>query len=312
MPVVTTKFPASNIDEQNKPLIAPQAPGAANPKSIPYEQQGQLTPIVNAPKVTNTAQGNEQVMLSAQQQALNAQNKPNQTMGLVQQGVQGLLQNPLGYDKSKYQQNQLEQFDRNRSSAMKAFQQSTANVANTGVNAEKAYNYAMQGAQGRSDLQNTLAMEQATKEREAMLQALTAGQNVSQTQSGLDETAFNRLLNTRGQYEGERAQTSSNEQQMAVLDKTYGQEIAKMVMAQDWQGGQAALDREAAILAQSTDINAKNAFADKQNAFDMAKLNATQDWQGAQNKIQQNFQLALQSNDINATAENIQKQLDLG
>lgn len=316
MPIVTTNQPVKPVQPVQK-------------VNIPYEQPGQLTPI-SKPVVQNTEQGNELVMKTAQQSALDAQNKPNETMGLVQQGVQNLIKNPVGYDTKKYKQNQLEQFDRNRASSMKAFQQSIADVQNTGVNAEKAYNFAMQGAQGRSDLENKLAMEQAEKERSAMLNALTAGQDVSKTQSGLDETAFNRLLNTRSQYEGERSQTQGFQDNVALtnlgfdhatqlaaqqngfdlnkLNTQYGQDMAKMIAQNDWQGAQNSLARETQIAMQSNDINAQKAVQDKQFAFEMQKAKATQDWQGGQNALDRAAAIAKQNNDIQAQKDIQDKQ----
>jgi hypothetical protein len=95
------------------------------------------------------------------------------------------------------------------------------------------------------------------------------------------------------------------------MTKQFGLDMTKMIATQDWSGAQAQLDRDAAVAAQSKNIDAQKAAQDKQNAFDLQKLNITQDWQSAQNKIAQDFQAAAQKNDINATAANIQKQLDL-
>ncbi len=289
MPAVTTKNPIH--DDPNYKSVA-QVPGmaqASQPANIPYEQPDQLTPVVKPP-VSKTVQGNDTVIQTAQQSALAAQNKPNETMGLVQQGVQGLLKNPLGYDQKKYQQNQLEQYDRNRASAMKAYQQSTADVANTGVNAEKAYNFAMQGAQGRSDLENQLTMEQAAKEREAMLSAISAGQGVTQTQSGLDEAAFNRLIGARGAAEGERAQTAG-----------FGQDIQKMAIAQGYDLAKLdkAFGNEMAqmVAASNLDTAAKTTLMNLQDQIDTGRLLKTQDFEAIQNDIARQHQIALQKGD---------------
>jgi hypothetical protein len=313
MPVVTTKNPT--LEDPNKKINA-MAPGAqqqtiqqaSQPANIPYEQPNQLTPVIKppTPKVTNITQGNETVLQTAQQSALDAQNKPNETMGLVQQGVQGLLKNPLGYDKNAYINNQLEQFDRNRSNAMSAFQQSNADTSNTGLNLEKAYNYAMEGAQGRSDFENSQRMEQADKQRESMLSALTAGQNVSQTQSGLDEAAFNRLLNTRQAGEGERSQASSQEFQGTENEKNRVEAARQFDTQQEFnewatQGGW-----------DQNDINRawQSVETEKGRAFDWKTMLQTQGFQGTQSQLDRDLQTALQTNNIAATAANLQKQLD--
>jgi hypothetical protein len=309
MPVVTTKAP--------KPVDPNEAQSQA--PSLPYAQPNQLLNVVKPvqPKtttVTNTTQGNTAVMQTAQQEALNAQNKPNETMGLVQQGVQNLLKNPLGYDKNSYTQNQLEQYDRNRSNAMSAFQQSNADTSNTGLNLEKAYNYAMQGAQGRSDLENTQRMEQATKEREAMLSALTAGTNVSQTQSGLDEASYNRLLNARNAMEGERsqAQGQTNAKELQTLGHTqnletlgvqqgynkeletlgYNQDVQKMAIQNGYDLNKLDAtfghDKAMAILNGDISMNAQQA----QNEYDNTQRIATQAWQTGERLSTEDYQKA--------------------
>lgn len=253
-----------------------------------------------------TAQGNEAVMQAAQQKSL--QGQQGGTLSSVVASTQNLLKDPnMGKNFAQEKSLALEQQNRNMNQQLETLRQQTAPTAYTGQNLRDLTNVAMQNVQQRADTSRQIDIEQSKAQRENLISALAEGRSTAAQERGAFDQDIQNLLATRGAYEGEAGRA----QELSVLDKTYGQEIAKMVMAQDWEGGQAALDREAAILAQSTDINAKQAFQDKQNAFDMAKLNATQDWQGAQNKISQDLQLAMQSNDINAAAANIQKQLDL-
>jgi hypothetical protein len=261
MPVVTTITP--NIEDPNKQpkAVAPGAPQPVNEQTtIPYAQPNQLTPVIKPSQPAN----NDTVLQTAQQLAVDAQNKPNETMGLVQSAVQKTLTNPLGYDKNAYINNQLEQFDRNRSNAMSSFQQSNADTSNTGMNLEKAYNYAMEGAQGRSDLENTQRMEQATKEREAMLAAIGVGNETVQNQSALDEAAFNRLSTARGMAEGERSQTQGQANSIELQNLGYDQDVQKMALSNGYD--LAKLDKE-----YGHDIT----MAAVNQGYDLEKLDAT-------------------------------------
>jgi hypothetical protein len=320
MPVVTTKAPkpvdpnAAQAQAPGGPAPVPQAP------SLPYAQPNQLLNVVKPaqPKpttVTNTIQGNTAVMQTAQQEALNAQNKPNETMGLVQQGVQGILKNPLGYDKDKYVQNQLEQFDRNRSNAMSAFQQSNADTSNTGLNLEKAYNYAMEGAQGRSDLENAQRMEQATKEREAMLSALGMGNQTVQNQSALDEAAFNRLSTARNMAEGERsqAQGQENAKELQTLGHTQNLETLGVQQGYDMQKLEKTFGNEMArMVSQSNlDTQSKTTLMELQEKIDTKQLLTTQDFSAAQKDLDRQLEIAKQNNDATNTANLTKLKADL-
>jgi len=299
MPVVTTKYPNQTEEERQ-----PQQAAVPSSPNLPYAQEGQLLNVVKPPRPaapTAAATGGNTVLATAQQSAVNAQNQPNQTMGLVQQGVQKILQNPLGYDPKKYQQNQLEQYDRNRASAMAGYQQANADVMNTGINREKAYNYAMQGAQGRSDLENQVAMEQATKEREAMLAALGAGGEAVRTQSGLDEAAFNRLIAARGAGEGERGQMAEQTFSDYLNTKGYNQDIQKMAIVNGYDLNK--LDKTfgydiAKMTTQSNlDNESKTALMNLQDKIDTGQINLKQSYDSVQKELDRQHDIAIQKGD---------------
>lgn len=306
MPVVTTKAPkvvdpnATAVQAPGAVAAAPQAP------SLPYAQPNQLLNVVKpaTPEVTVATQGGNAVLQTAQQGALDAQNKPNETMGLVQQGVQTALKNPLGYDKNAYTQNQLEQYDRNRASAMLANQQANADVSNTGLNLDKAYNYAMQGAQGRSDLENKTTMEQATAEREAMLAAIGAGNSTVQTQSGLDEAAFNRLSTVRSMGEGERSQTQGQSDNVALsnLGFDHTTQLAAQQQGYDLTKLSASFGNDMAkmIASSNLDTQSKSTLMELQDKIDTKQLLTTEDFTKTQNDIDRQLKLAMQTNDANS------------
>jgi hypothetical protein len=220
----------------------PAVTSLKNPKPIanaPYVQEDgksllqPIKPIVPAnPTQADLSKGSNIVMGTAQNLAVQKAAQPSQTMGLVEQQTNKLLQQPELMPKG-YVQSQVGQYDRNRADQMKAFQQKYADTANTGATRESAYNFAMQGAQGRSDLQASLDFQKATTDRAAMLDALNLGQNVAKTGSGLDTESFNRLISARGAYEGERAQTAE-----------FGQAEKILGLTQAFTGTQADLDRQ--------------------------------------------------------------------
>jgi hypothetical protein len=309
------------VQVNNNDNIIPLTKTAANPATNGSQQQ-----------VTDPNQGNTAVLLQAQNSALNQQ--PNAITPLITQKTSQLLQDPnLGYDYTKQNANTLRDYDREQAQAMEAARQKLGSTSQSGELQNNFLQNQMQVSAGRSDLQSKNDQAAAAASQTNYINALAAGRA---TQAGNDASStaqIGNLATVRGMGEGERSQTTAisadqarldqiygqDVQKMAIangynmdtLDKTYGQDMAKLVANQDWQGGQAQLDREAAVVAQGTDINAKNAIQDKQNAFDMAKLNATQDWQGAQNKITQDFQTALQTNSQDAAMAQLQKQLDL-
>ena len=294
MPAVTTLQPTQPDQNQTQAQPAFQK----QTTQLPYtDNSGTLLPIVPKPKVQQNAtaadlqQGSNNVMAAAQRTALQKANQPDPTMGAVQMGVQELLKKPMGnnYDAQKVNQNQLEQYDRNRAQAMAAFQQQNADIANTGINREAAYNFAMQGAQGRSDLEGKQIAETAERERLALLDALKLGQSTAQTQSGLDTDAFNRLITARGAFEGERAQTSQ----------------------QDFAAGQGALDRAQQLLVQSNDQAGQQALATLQGKISAGQQATAQDFTAAQAALERQLKVAMQGNDLQAQKDIQAAQADL-
>jgi hypothetical protein len=311
MPAVTTK-------QTGNAVAAPKAPN----QTIPYEQPDQLTPVIKpfqGPQANSQLPGvnplpaasNQPILSAINQGALSAQNQQNPTMGLVQQNVQKVLKNPMGegYDPNKYMNNQLEQYDRNRGSAMLAFQQSNADISNTGAGREKAYNYAMQGAQGRSDLENKIQFDQGAAEREAMLKSLTAGSDVVKTQSGLDESAFNRLINAQGAAEGGLNRQSAEKMQATGFANTveleklgYDQDVQKMAIANGYD--LVKMDKTFGnemtklVTESNLDTASKTSLMTLQDAFDTGRLLKTQDFEAIQKDLDRQEKIALQNGDI--------------
>jgi hypothetical protein len=297
--------PATGLPKQKK--ASPQLPYLDNtgqnylplaPQATQTQQANQtFQPGMFTPQ--GLEQGNAQVMGAAQQAALNQGAPQSAIQAKAQQMTQEQMNNPgFGYNPATYKANAMSNFDLNRAGAVKAFKEENAPLAGSGTTQENLLKAMLAGNIDRSNLENQYDMQAVDRQKQDWIDALTQGRTQTGSDQAATKAAIDNLLGVRAGYEGERAQTTGNEQQMAVLDKTYGQDLAKMVASQDWQGGQNQLDREAAVLAQSTDINAKNAFADKQQAFDMAKLSATNDFTAVQADIDRRQAIALQGNDI--------------
>lgn len=255
---------------------------------LPYATNGNLLPIVkNAnqstpanPTQADLEQGNRNVMGTAQNVAQqSAAGSRTGTMGLVEAQTQGVLLNPMGpkYNPERQKQLQLEQFDRNRANAMAGMQQQTADVSNTGANLEKAYNFAMKGAQDRTDLEGKIDYEQNATERKAMIEALGLGQDVAKTQSGLDSEAVNRLINTRQGFEGERAQESEQ-----------GWKTSEREASQDWQTSERV--DNARITEHMKNVDAEIAKAAAAQNFEYQKY---------LEEVKGNLQLKMQTNEMN-------------
>jgi len=339
MPAVTTLNP-----QTQQPPLATNKNG--QPKTLPYGQDGQLMNVQTAPAPKpaqpqqpatqqSLQQGSNNVMQTAQNMAIQKANQPNQTMNIVEQGAQQLLQNPMGqgYNGQKYIDNQLQQADRTRANAMQAFQQQYADVGNTGANIEKAYNFAMQGAQERTDLQNKLQMQDVEARRKAQIEALNLGGEVAQQSTGLDSEAFDRLLGARSAFEGERAQTSDQafQKDESALGRAHeillqsndieGQKgieelkgkIAQglQVSAQDFEATQSGLDRnlQQALTAQNIDAVRQNLAT--QLEVDKWKVTQGMEFEGEQSAYARAHELAMQANDIGAAREALQKQIEL-
>ena len=339
MPAVTS---LTNQSQQNQTLNK-----SGQPKRMPYVQDGQLL-NVNPPNMNQQQakpptqqpnaqlqQGSNNVMAAAQNMAINKAQQPNQTMNMVEKQTQNLIQNPLGPNQNseKFVNNQLSQFDRNRANAMQGFQQQYADVGNTGANLEKAYNFAMQGAQDRTDLEYGLRRQEGDRQREAMLQALNLGGQVAQQKSGLDTEGFNRLINARGAFEGERAQTSDQQFQAGQSELGRAQQLMMQsndiegqkalatlqgkiqqglqLTEQDFQGVQASMDRQLQQALADKNIASQRNLLDSQLEVDKWKFSQGLKFEGEESAYSRAHELAMQNNDTVAAREALDKQLEL-
>ena len=327
-----TQLPYLDDTGKNYLPLVPQAQGAAAPQSQVAQPQTanqmhqqslnndkaalelkmqQANQTYQPGMFTNEqlAAGNQAVMGGAQNAALN-QGQGNQYLQQAGTMTGQQMANPdFGYNPVQYKGNALSNFDLNRAGAVKAYKEKNAPLGASGAVQENLLKTVLQGNVDRANLENQYDMAAVDRQKQDWIDAISQGRTQAESEQKYGTNAINNLLGVRGAYEGERAQTTGNEQQMAVLDKTFGQDMAKQINAQDWNGAQAALDREAAVVAQSTDINAKQAFQDKQNQFDLLRIQTTNDFTALQADLDRRQQTALQSNDINAQQSLAQLQI---
>lgn len=316
-PVSTTN--ADPMAEQNKQIKQQNAQNQQAWQSqqpmVEGNQQSNFIPLnKNAYNVQNqtmnTTQGNDAVLSKLQQTVLGQQQ--SQVMPLLQQQTSSYLQDPnLGYNPAANKQMQLEQYDRQASQAAEAARQQLGDTSQSGELKSDYLKTLLTNVQNRGDLSRKIDTEAATQNQTNLLNALAQGRAQVGTENETNTANINDLVAARGAAEGERSQDSANAQQMAVLDKTYGQDMAKLVATQNWTGAQNELDRQAAIAKQNNDIAAQQNIVKLQASLDMDKLKATQDWQSAQNDIQRAYESASQDKDIAAQSSIVDRQLAL-
>ncbi len=319
----------------------PTIPGAQQPAQpkpttqVPYNYPGTITPLaqskqyfnpwqqqtLGAPQqpqapaqpqpatVQSNQQGNEQVLQAAQQQALQGFQSP--TAALVNRRSDEYLMDPnLGNNPRQGTQAAIDAFNAQSAKGVESVRQSTATVANTGKGFGNLLDVVLNQNRERAGLKSDLETQAAEKERQNYLSALAEGRSTVGMQQGIQNQNLANLVQVRGAGEGERAQETAQTYDMAKLNTTFGQDMAKMVASQDWTGVQNQLDREAATAKQKGDIKAQKDIQTRQIAADMERLKTTQGFEGLQNELQQKLQLAMQSNDITAQKEIQARQLN--
>ena len=293
----------SAMPDQQKP--APQIPFMSNSS---MQAPMQLTPEAMKPptpptpqKVTDTKQGNEAVLKTAQETAINQRTSP--LSGLVQQRTQQYLQDPnLGYDPRANIQNQMDQYNADQSKAMEASRQQLANTSQSGELQNEFLKNALTVSQGRANLQSTLTQQAADTTQKNYLNALASGREGMTAQQGETTSQIGNLATVRGMAEGERAQTTgfqenveltkmgfSHEEQMAALNNGY--DLAKMEKAFGY-------DTAKMITASNLDTASKTELMKLQDSIDTGQLLKAQDFQAIQNNLDRQEKIALQKGDI--------------
>lgn len=269
----------SNIQVNNNDNIIPLTKTAANPATNGSQQPQQ--------NITDTTQGNTAVLLAAQNQAVNQ--APNSLTPQLTQKTSEYLQDPnLGFDYGGYNQNALEQYDRQQSQAMEAARQKLGTTSQSGELQNQFLQNQMTASAGRSDLEAKNDYAAAAAKQTNMVNALAQGRA---TQTGNDTSStsqINNLATVRGMGEGERAQTTGFQENVALTN--LGFDIATQEAAQ----------------THGYDLDTMS----KQFGNTMTQLMATQDFTGAQSELSREATAAIDANDTASVTANLQKQLD--
>jgi len=276
----------------NNDNIIPLTPAASNPASYPPTNttqpaaaQAPATPGTQT--ITDTAQGNDAVLLAAQNQAVNQGTNP--LTGLITQDTASYLQDPnLGFNYQKYNQSALEDYDRQQSAAMEAARTKLGATSQSGELQNQFLQNQMQSAAGHQDLavKNDYAAAQA--EQANMVAALAAGRAGQAGNDASSTSQINNDIAVRGAYEGERSQSAAFQDNVALTNLGF--------------------DHQTQLNAQQHGYDLET--MGKQFGNDMAKLMANNDFTGAQNQLNRDATAAIDANDTGATAANLQKQLD--
>ena len=149
---------------------------------------------VNQPQQPVTS---EQAVQASNQSALQINKQAQQgfaspTAQTTTQQAQKLLSDPnMGRDFAKEQATQLAQYDRNRAQSLEAARQGMAGSGGSTLNQNEHMRIALQGAEGRSDLENQLQSEAAQAQQSNLLAALAEGRATSQTEQDVYNTNIN-------------------------------------------------------------------------------------------------------------------------
>ena len=206
----------------NLPLQDPNNP--AQPLPVQPPAQIQTVKPVQAPQQPQTElqQASDKSFMQANQLAQQGFQSP--TAQVTSQKTQELLQNPnQGQNYQQYNQNRLEQFDRERADAMEAARQGLAGASGSSMAQTGLQELALKGIEGRADLQTDLDQTSAEQSYQNQLRALAEGRATTQMEQGISKQNIDALLQARQVSEPELERQFQGQQ--SAIDR--GLEIAK-------------------------------------------------------------------------------------
>lgn len=206
----------------NLPLQDPNNP--AQPLPVQPPAQIQTVKPVQAPQQPQTQlqQASDKSFMQANQLAQQGFQSP--TAQVTSQKTQELLQNPnQGQNYQQYNQNRLEQFDRERADAMEAARQGLAGASGSSMAQTGLQELALKGIEGRADLQTDLDQTSAEQSYQNQLRALAEGRATTQMEQGISKQNIDALLQARQVSEPELERQFQGQQ--SAIDR--GLEIAK-------------------------------------------------------------------------------------
>ena len=206
----------------NLPLQDPNNP--AQPLPVQPPAQIQTVKPVQAPQQPQTQlqQASDKSFMQANQLAQQGFQSP--TAQVTSQKTQELLQNPnQGQNYQQYNQNRIEQFDRERADAMEAARQGLAGASGSSMAQTGLQELALKGIEGRADLQTDLDQTSAEQSYQNQVRALAEGRATTQMEQGISKQNIDALLQARQVSEPELERQFQGQQ--SAIDR--GLEIAK-------------------------------------------------------------------------------------
>jgi len=181
----------------------------------------------------NLEQGNQNVMGTAQQAAL-SQPQNTAIQDQTTQMTQKLMADPnMGRDWTGYNKAQMSKFDADRASGVKAFKETNAGMGGAGQVQDNLIRMALTQNTDRGLLENELEQQAYEKGMQNYITALGQGREQGQYLDESQQNYINNLLNVRGAYEGERAQTSAEalQRELTAANIMSSEKIAGMDIA---------------------------------------------------------------------------------
>jgi hypothetical protein len=178
-------------------------------------------------------QGNINVMGTAQTTALN-QPQTTAMQDKTTEMTQKLMTDPnLGQDWQKYNTGMMSKFDADRASGLKEYKEANVGMGGAGQVQEGIVDLALSRNLDRGLFENELEQQAYEKGRQNYLEALGQGRTQGEYLDTAQQNYINNLLNVRGAYEGERAQTSNEalQRELTAANITSSEKIAGMDIA---------------------------------------------------------------------------------
>jgi len=287
---------ATNTPAQLNPMNNSSAQGIT-----PLSPDAMKQPV----QVTDTTQGNNQVLKTAQETALNQNKSP--LSGLVQQRTAQYLQDPnLGYDYNAYNQNQMDQFNADQSKSMEAARQQLGNTSQSGELQNEFLKNALTVSQNRANLQSKLAQDQQTAEQKNYLNALAQGREGMTAQEEETTSQIGNLSTARTMGEGEREQTST--QTYNTSERLSTQDFESMMADKNMTHDEKMANINAAIAEAKAgkDYEREKDLMGVKAKYDIDQLYAQGDIDKAKITLQGDIQKALNEGD-HVAAEALQR-----
>jgi len=280
--------PMQQAAPTQQPPLQPQAP---KPPSFSPEQAAALAaqPVPQTPdanKIVDPIQTAD-VVQGAQEKALGG--FQSEEYNLLNQRVNELLQDPsLGRNPELAKQIALDEYNKNQAQAIEAFRQQTGNIAGSGNIDEMLLAKNLEAAEGRTELERKMELEEQELKRKDMFDALAAGSQNVQMQSAIQTGDIDNMINAAGGALG-------------FADLAMRENIALSEL--DYNKTRDGLTREHDLLVQSGNFEQADKVLEKQLAFEDKQAELGREFTAGQNAINNALKSSLAHLDVDSRRE---------